>query len=66
MEPKYPEIEVQLTDVDSNAFAILGRVNTALKEAGIDGEERKVFFEEATSGDYYHLLQTAQEWVKVT
>lgn len=66
MSPKYPEIEVQLTDVDSNAFAILGRVNTALKEAGIDGEERKAFFTEAISGNYDHLLQTAKEWVTVT
>lgn len=66
MTPKYPNVKVQLSGTDGNAFAILGRVNTALKEAGIDGEDRKAFFTEAISGNYDHLLQTAMEWVTVT
>ena len=60
---KYPEIEVQLSGEDGNAFAILGTVSTALRRAGIAKEERDLFFDEATSGDYDHLLKVATEWV---
>lgn len=33
MTPKYTDIEVQLTGQDGNAFAIIGRVSKALKNA---------------------------------
>lgn len=62
---KYPEIEVQLTGQDGNAFVLLNCVTTALKDNGIGQEEREEFFNEATSGDYDHLLQTCGEWVNV-
>jgi hypothetical protein len=63
---KYPEIEVQLSGEDGNAFAILRTVTTALRRAGIAKEERDSFFDEATSGDYDHLLQTSMSWVTVS
>jgi hypothetical protein len=31
MTPKYPEIQVQLTNTDGNAFAVLGHVHRALR-----------------------------------
>jgi len=64
-EIRYPEIEVQLTGGDGNAFAVLGAVTKALKHAGIDKEERDEFMAEAMAGDYDHLLQTAMKWVDV-
>lgn len=63
MEPKYPEIKVKLVGEDGNAFAILGRVIAALKLHNVSKEERDLFFAEATSGDYDHLLQTVIRWV---
>lgn len=60
--PRYPQITVQLTGRDGNAFAILGTVSKALREAGIPTDE---FMAEATSDDYSHLLATCMRWVDV-
>lgn len=63
---RYPEIEVELTGTDGNAFAVLGKVQRALKKGGVQQEEVAEFYAEATSGDYDHLLQTCMSWVEVT
>ncbi len=65
MTPKYPHITVTLVGEDGNAFSILGRVSRALREAKVPDAERDAFREEATSGDYDHLLQTVMRWVEV-
>jgi hypothetical protein len=65
METKYPEVEVQLTGEDGNAFAIMGRVAGALKKAGVPKEEVAEYMKESMSGDYDNLLQTAMRWVSV-
>lgn len=62
---KYPEVTVELTGTDGNAFAILGAVSNALKRAGVDKAERDAFYTEATAGDYDALLRTAMRWVNV-
>jgi len=62
--PKYPDVKITLVGEDGNAFAILGRVSKALRKAH-GSEISKKFTEEATKGDYYHLLRTAMEWVEV-
>ena len=62
---KYPEVEVELVGTDGNAFALIGKVQKALKEAEVSKEELDEFFNEATSGDYNHLLQTCMAWVNV-
>jgi hypothetical protein len=62
---KYPEIQVQLSGNDGNAYAILGAVTNALKKAGVEKAERDAFLNEATQGDYDHLLRTAMRWVEV-
>ena len=61
--PKYPEVKVKLVGEDGNAFAILGRVTKALRQGGASREEVAAFMQEATSGDYDHLLWTVMEWV---
>jgi hypothetical protein len=62
-EPRYPDICVQLSGEDGNAFAILGRTTAALRSAGLGQEEIDQYYTEATSGDYDHLLQTTMRWV---
>ncbi len=62
MAPKYPNITVQLTGDDSNAFMILGLCQRAAKGAGISKQEIAAFYQEATSGDHDHLIQTAMRW----
>lgn len=64
-EPLYPEIEVQLTGRDGNAFVILGAVASALKKNKVSKEKIDGFMEEGMSGDYDHLLPTAGKWVTV-
>jgi Domain of unknown function (DUF4314) len=63
IQPRYPDVQVQLSGEDGNAFAILGRTAAALRAAGVPQQEIDTFFAEATSGDYDHLLQTTMAWV---
>lgn len=62
---KYPEIEVELVGQNGNAFVILGSVIEALRRGGVAEKAIHKFEEEATSGDYDHLLQTCTKWVNV-
>jgi len=62
-QPRYPEVQVQLSGQDGNAFAILGRTSAALRAAGVPSAEIDAYFAEATSGDYDHLLHTTMAWV---
>jgi len=62
MPPKYPNITIQLTGHDSNAFMILGLCRRAAKEAGLSQQEIDAFYQEATSVDHDHLIQTAMRW----
>jgi hypothetical protein len=62
MDCKYPKVKVQLVGEDGNAFSILGRVVKAMRRAKVDPTEIKAFQQEATSGNYDHLLQTCMRW----
>lgn len=62
---KYPEIEVELTGRDGNAFAIMGAVEKALRKGGISQDEISTYLKESMSGDYDNLLRTAMSWVSV-
>jgi hypothetical protein len=62
---KYPKINVKLTGTDSNAFSIIGKVKTALRTNGVPDVEVKMFLDEAMSGDYNKVIQTAMSWVNV-
>lgn len=73
MTPKYPEITVQLSGQDGNAFVIIGRTRSALdtylRKQGVSFGERasikEQFTAEATAGDYDNVLRTVMEWVEV-
>lgn len=60
---RYPDVRVQLEGEDGNAFAILGRVQKALRRAGVEPDEVQRFVREATAGDYEDLLATVMRWV---
>lgn len=65
MTPKYPNVRVQLVGLDGNAFAILGRVCKALREAKVPSEEISLYMKQATGGSYDKLLQTTISYVEV-
>ena len=62
--PKH-NITVSLIGKDGNAFGILGNVQKALKNNGVEKVEIDAYLKEAMSGDYDHLLRTTMEWVEV-
>lgn len=63
---KYPDVHVQLSGEDGNAYAIMGAVQKALRRAGVSAEEIAQYQEESMSGDYDNLLRTAMRWVSVS
>jgi hypothetical protein len=65
MSVKYPDVVVELTSIDGNAFSIMGATTKAMRRAGIPKEEQDTYFTEATSGDYDHLISTTLKWVSV-
>jgi len=66
MTVKFPKVKVKLVGQDGNAFAIIGRVRKAMREAGVSNEEIKAYVDEATSGNYGHLLQVTMKTVDVS
>ena len=65
MNPKYPDITVQLIGEDGNSFNIIGLVMKELRRNNVPAEEITQFCNEAMSGDYDNLLQTCMKWVNV-
>lgn len=63
--PERSRPSVKLIGTDGNAFAVLGRVMRALREAGWSQEERDAFRAEATSGNYDYLLGTVMKYLDV-
>ena len=61
MQTKTERPTVQLTGTDGNAFAVMGACNRAAKKAGWTAAELSELRDEFTSGDYDHLLMTAQK-----
>ncbi len=64
-EVKYPDVEVQLVGLNGNAYAIIGRCVQAARAHNVPKEEIEKFKQEATSGNYDHLLQTCMKWFDV-
>ena len=62
--PRHPEIEVQLSGEDGNAYMIIGRVSKSLRRGG-HLHSAAEFRERATSGSYDDLLRTAMDFVTV-
>lgn len=65
-QPKYPDVHVKLVGGDGNAFAIIGKVASAMRAQSVSNEDIRQFHAEATAvSDYNHLLQKVMEWVEV-
>ena len=62
LEPKYPDIVVQLEDTRDPA-EILGRTRLALRKAGVSSEEINAFQAEALSGDHDTFMSACSRWV---
>ena len=54
-------VKVTLVGRDGNAFAILGACMSAARTSLVDPIKIKAFEDEATSGDYNHLLVTCMD-----
>lgn len=66
MSVKYPDVHVQLTGENGNAFSIMGRVCSEMRRAKLPASELDAYTAEAMSGDYDHLLATTMRWVNVS
>lgn len=64
-DPKFPEVHVQLSGEDGNAFMIASRTRVAMERAGLK-EQAAEYFNEALSGDYDNVLQTTMAWVSTS
>ncbi len=62
---KYPDVVAPVIGTNGNAFALIGIVQAALRLADVPADEIKAFTEEATAGDYDHLLATIIKTVHV-
>jgi hypothetical protein len=58
------DVRVKLVGEDGNAFAIMGAVRGALERGGYR-ELASQYIEEATMGDYNHLLRVSMDYVEV-
>lgn len=61
-EIKYPNVQVQLTGKDGNAFSILGLCQRAARKAEVPDDQIAAFMNEAKAGNYDHLLATCMRW----
>jgi hypothetical protein len=57
---------LKLTGTNGNAFAILGAAAKAMRQAGIEPDVIHRMQDEATSGDYDHLLVTVMNYCEVS
>lgn len=63
--PKYSKVTVQLSGEDGNAFAIMAKVQRALRNAGATKEELAQYSMDSMSGDYDNLLRVQAKWVNI-
>ena len=62
-EPRYPNITVELSNNDGNAFAIMATIRKALRRVGVPSDEVAEYIKQSQSGDYNNLLAVAESWV---
>ena len=54
-------IEVDLNGPDGNVFAVMGLVKSVMKDLSESQEDIKLVMNEMMSGDYEHLIATAEK-----
>lgn len=65
MQPKFPQVCVKLVGEDDNAFAILGKVQQAMRRAKIAKSGIDAYIEQAMQADYDHLPRLTMNTVTV-
>jgi hypothetical protein len=58
-------MEIDLSTIDGNAYAIMGAAQRILKKAGATPEEIDQYLKESMSGDYKNLVETVGKWLVV-
>jgi len=58
------KVMMKLVGIDGNAFSIMGSFQRAARKQGWTKEEISTVLNEATSGDYNHLLCTIMDNVE--
>lgn len=58
------QIELDLTTIDGNAFALMGAFNKAARREGWSTEEIDAVLTEAKSGEYNNLVATLAKHCK--
>lgn len=67
MKVKFPDVKVQLTGQDGNAYAIMGAVQRAMRRAEIPQEEIESYLNRSMNSESYdELLQVAMDTVTVS
>jgi ribosomal protein S18 acetylase RimI-like enzyme len=56
---------VELVGQDGNAYLIMGKVQKALRRAGVPKKVIDEYLRDSKSGDYDHLLAVACEYAEV-
>lgn len=58
--PKYPHVKVKLVGEDGNAYAILERVQGAMRKNGVEKSEIDAFMTEAMEARANHIERLVQ------
>lgn len=58
------KVRLDLVGIDGNAFALLGAFSRAAREQGWEGAAVKAVLDEASAGNYDHLLQTLMKYTE--
>ena len=53
-----------LVGVNGNAFAIMGYTQDCMKKEGFSAKDINDMLDDATSGNYYHLLGVCNTWIQ--
>jgi len=64
--PKYDvDLQTDLSGPAGNAYAVMGNVESILKQLKRPPIEVKKYLKDAKSGDYNNLLKVTNEWVNL-
>lgn len=67
MKIRYPQVKVQLTGENGNAYMVIGLTTRAMKKAGIPAEDVTKFQHDCfNQASYDHLLQLVMQTVDVS
>lgn len=63
--PTYPHVHVKLTGTDGNVYGVIGKVQLALKRAGLKDEAKQFAHDAMNCGSYDEVLRMCMETVDV-